>query len=216
MSCSRKRIFQRLILLVSFVAGEQVLADPLYIPTSTVIDAQTGSATLNGPDNYQTLGSQTGSYTANSIYSYFSEWSQSAVNSSATATASLSDAGITLTATNSTDGYGYNFTSGVASAIVDFTLPNGEWIMLNNSDTQAEDGQVSCLLTGPDGWTAPYGTLISAPPGDYSFSISANIARTAGIDSPSYENASLQIVPEPVLAAAVAIFGFARRRMNHR
>jgi glucose dehydrogenase len=171
----------------------------LYTANTTTLDAATGKVSWEGPDDHQSLNVQTGTHTANSTFSYFSTWSETTVNCSATAQASLDDAMITLSASNLTNGYDYNDTQGTASASVDFFLPAGEAISLNDSTSAADPGQVSWTLTGPGGWTwtGPFGSFVAAPAGDYTFGISASIVRMAGDDFSSTNNASLQFAPEP-------------------
>ena len=119
------------------VAGS-VCRGEWYTPTSTVLDADTGKSAWEGPNDSQNLGTQTGTHSANSNFTYFSGWAQSNVNCAATSSASLNDAGISLYASNSTGGYGYAYTQAIGSATVDFTLASSQWLILNDSSTYAD------------------------------------------------------------------------------
>jgi hypothetical protein len=184
-----------------------------FVPTQTLLDAATGKDAWEGPNNQDNLGTQTGSHQENSSFSYFSGWSQSEVNCSATATASVSDAEIGLSASTTTNGYGENDTQGTGSALVDFSLPADEWLVLNYNGMGSSD-QTTYTLTGPAGWTwnGMSGAEFLAPAGDYEFSVSADIQRMAGMDFASSENAVLDVVPEPMGIAIVVGLGLIRRR----
>jgi hypothetical protein len=196
---------QRKQLCVLLLAAGSACQGAWYTPTSTVLDADTGKSAWEGPNDLENPSPQTGTHYANSTFTYFSGWAQSNVNCTATASSSLSDVAIALYAANSTGGYGLAYTQAVASAEVDFTLASSQSLVLNDTSSYADPAQVSCLLTGPGGWTwtAAYGTSMLAPAGSYVFSISADVERTAGIDSPSSENASLQVVPEPAVVGLI-------------
>jgi hypothetical protein len=210
---------QRNLLCAILLVAGSACRGAWYTPTSTVLDADTGKSAWEGPNDSENFGNQTGTHSANSSYTYFSGWAMSNINSSATASAALSDVAISLYTANSTDGYGYAYTQAAATGTVDFTLPSSQWLILNNSSTYATSDQISCTLTGPDGWmwSGLYGSSMLAPAGSYTFSISADVERTAGIDSPSSDSASLQVAPEPagvVLVCCLPLVLNRKRRLQ--
>jgi hypothetical protein len=205
---------QRKLLCVLFLASASACQGAWYTPTSTVLDADTGMNAWEGPNDSENLGTQTGTHMANSSFTYFSGWAMSNVTCAATSSASLSDAAIVLSASNSTGGYGFAYTQATGSAEVDFNLASSELLVLNDTSSYADADQVSCLLTGPGGWTwtATYGTSMLAPAGSYVFSVSADVERTVGIDSPSSESASLQVAPEPAAMGLICCLPLALNR----
>lgn len=215
-------------LLVPFSAAIPCSA-AIYVPISTVLNAQTGKSAWEGPADYSNLGSATGLHSVNSTFSYLSAWSDSSVNVSATSSADLEDSLITLEAFNSSNGYDYNVTQADASAVVSFYLPAGGTFNLNESAQGFEPAQTPWSVTGPGGWSwsGPMGQAVLAPAGEYTFSIEAFVERGVGIDMPSNISASLQLgpagaatIPEPdalmILAAAPLVLMGRRRRLQYR
>lgn len=236
-------MFRKIFAIAVFGAlSASLCSAQYYSPVSTIIDSETwftrngtstyGQATAQGPNDYQDLGTQTGSNTASSQFGYNdiayvtgSSSSNAIVDPTGTVTGLPPHPPggliyVNLSAT--TDGGRPDYLRALATATTVFNVPANSSFYLTFDTTGHDQFAASWSLTGPNNTT--YTSLNTfynnVPPGQYTLTATAATEYLAGVGFGGSVEGDVVISPEPacgaIILALASCLGISRRHGCHK